>query len=90
MVQRCEKIVVDKKDFKGFNKLLFIIFIFFEGNEIIDMTTNQNEIDGRNRIFVLNDWTDGLTSRYVFYLYFIKKHCILIWLINYSDNITNS
>uniref|UniRef100_A0A1B0FN16 Ig-like domain-containing protein n=1 Tax=Glossina morsitans morsitans TaxID=37546 RepID=A0A1B0FN16_GLOMM len=36
---------------------------WYKGNEIIDMTANQNEIDSGTRISVENDWTDGLTSR---------------------------
>ncbi|KAL5286057.1 hypothetical protein ACFFRR_007630 [Megaselia abdita] len=36
---------------------------WYKGNEIIDTTTNQNEIDDPNRIIVENDWKDGLTSR---------------------------
>ncbi|TMW52428.1 hypothetical protein DOY81_002486 [Sarcophaga bullata] len=36
---------------------------WYKGSEIIDMTTNQNEIDSGKRITVENDWSDGLTSR---------------------------
>ncbi|XP_046810977.1 uncharacterized protein LOC111690349 [Lucilia cuprina] len=36
---------------------------WYKGSEIIDMTTNQNEIDSGTRITVENDWSDGLTSR---------------------------
>ncbi|XP_037941880.1 zwei Ig domain protein zig-8-like [Teleopsis dalmanni] len=36
---------------------------WYKGNDIIDMTTNQNEIDSGNRISLENDWSDGLTSR---------------------------
>ncbi|XP_055922681.1 uncharacterized protein LOC129953457, partial [Eupeodes corollae] len=37
--------------------------LWYKGNEIIDLATNQNEIDNINRISVDNDWTEGLTSR---------------------------
>ncbi|XP_061391875.1 uncharacterized protein LOC133327328 [Musca vetustissima] len=36
---------------------------WYKGLEIIDMSTNQNEIDSGNRITMENDWSDGLTSR---------------------------
>lgn len=37
--------------------------LWYKGNEIIDLATNQNEIDSSSRISVDNDWTEGLTSR---------------------------
>ncbi|XP_075168260.1 defective proboscis extension response 1 [Haematobia irritans] len=36
---------------------------WYKGLEIIDMSTNQNEIDSGTRITMENDWSDGLTSR---------------------------
>ncbi|KAM7345433.1 defective proboscis extension response 1 isoform 2-T3 [Cochliomyia hominivorax] len=36
---------------------------WYKGSDIIDMTTNQNDIDSGTRITVENDWSDGLTSR---------------------------
>uniref|UniRef100_A0A1I8N3M9 Ig-like domain-containing protein n=1 Tax=Musca domestica TaxID=7370 RepID=A0A1I8N3M9_MUSDO len=36
---------------------------WYKGLEIIDTSTNQNEIDSGIRITTENDWSDGLTSR---------------------------
>jgi hypothetical protein len=52
-------------NFKFFLIYILCLFSFCIGNNIIESTTNENEIhiEDNPRIMVDTDWADGLTSR---------------------------